>query len=249
MYNCILITGASSGIGQSLAEYYAAPKITLIITGRDKERLQGVQKTCEAKGATVVAKVIDVTDQAAMEAWLHKIDEKHPVDLLIANAGVRANGSDPDRAEYDKVLKTNLDGVLNTVWPIMQRMKERKAGHIAVTSSLASYRGYPKRGAYCASKAAVKMLCECWRLELEPYNIAVSTICPGFVKTRLTAGAADLPLIMETEESAKRIAKGLAKKKAVIAYPLPVFLLVRLLQCLPVVVSDFFVRMAFKKRA
>ena len=138
---------------------------------------------CEGKGASVISKGIDVTDQIAMEKWIYEIDNTNPIDIVIANAGVRAMQKDPDREEYNRVLKTNIDGVLNTIWPLIQRMKERKAGHIAVLSSLAAYRGYPKRGAYCTSKAAIKMLCECWRIELEPDNITVSTICPGFTNT------------------------------------------------------------------
>ncbi len=248
MYNTILITGASSGIGKALAEHYAAPHITLILVGRDKKRLQDSQELCEGKGATVVSKTIDVTDQSAMEKWINEIDKAHPIDLVIANAGVRAMQRDPDREEYNRVLKTNIDGVLNAVWPVMLRMKERKTGHIAVLSSLAAYRGFPKRGAYCASKAAIKMLCECWRIELEPYNIVVSTICPGFIKTPLTAGSKlKMPFIMEVDDAAKRIAKGLATKKAVIAFPTPVFLFVRFLQCLPVAISDYLVRRASRK--
>jgi short-subunit dehydrogenase len=246
--NNILITGASSGIGQALAEHYAAAGTTLILSGRDKKRLEAVGKVCKAKGSTVFTQVIDVKDQQAMEKWIHAMDDQYPVDLVIANAGIRAAQEDPDLAEIKDVFQTNVDGVLNTVHPLIIRMKQRRHGHIAVISSIASYRAFPHRGAYCASKAAVKMLCEAWRMELERFDVAVSTICPGFVKSRLTAGSKHpMPFIMGADDSAIRIAKGLAKKKAIIAYPLPVFLFVRMLQCLPVFLADFIIRMGYNR--
>lgn len=250
MYKTILITGASSGIGKALAEFYAASSVTLILTGRDVDRLKETQKSCEAKGAKVITKAIDVTDQKGMDKWLNEVDKKHPLDLLIANAGVSSMGKAPDRSAFDRIMGTNFTGVLNTVWPVMQRMKERKAGHIAVVSSLTAYRGYPRRGPYCTSKAAVKMMCECWRIELEPFNVFLSTIFPGFIRTPLTdANKFKMPLLMEPEQAAEVIARGLVKKKAVIAFPWPLFFMVRMLQCLPVFISDWIVRRGSKGRA
>lgn len=248
MYNTILITGASSGIGKDLAESYAAPNMKLIIIGRDKNRLNETQKICEQKGATVISKIIDVTDQKAMEQWINEIDKMHPVDLIIANAGVRALLKEPDLNDSLKVINTNVNGVLNTLMPMIPLMKQRGKGHIAAVSSLGAYFVIPKRGTYSASKAAVNVLCGAWRLELEPYNISVSTICPGFIKTPLTASANfKMPMLMDVHESSKRIIKGLAKKKAIIAYPWQLLFIARMMQCLPVRISDSLVR-AISKR-
>lgn len=230
----ILITGAGSGIGKSLAEYYATHGNVLLLMGRNLDNLTSVQTICRNKGADVYIKSIDVTDRTSMEEVLKEWEEKHPIDLVIANAGVRSIQENPDREEIDRLLQTNLYGVLNTVLPLIEPMKKRKSGHIAVISSLAAYRTFPYRGAYTASKAAVKMFCEGWRVELSSYGIAVSTVYPGFVETPLTAHKDHpMPFIISAEESAKRIAAGLKKKKANIAFPLPVFLIMRLLQSLP----------------
>jgi short-subunit dehydrogenase len=249
MNNCILITGASSGIGRALSLYYASPNVTLILTGRDDNRLEEVATACTEKGANVIQKAIDVTDQKAMEEWLYEVDTKHPIDLLIANAGIRQQHNVPTRDDVTAVLKTNLDGVLNTAFPLIPLMKKRGRGHIAVVSSLAAFRAYPLRAAYTASKAAVKMFCESWRIELAPYNIAVSTICPGFIKTPLTAkNQHAMPMIMEADKAAEIIANGLAKKKAIIAFPWPMYFFLRMLQCMPTFLSDFLVRSSYKPK-
>lgn len=230
----ILITGASSGIGRSLAELYATDQNTLLLMGRNMENLKSIKDFCTAKGSLVHIKKMDVTDRIQMEKAILEWDQTYPIDLVIANAGVRASQADPDRDEVDRVLKTNVDGVLNSVFPLIKPMKLRRKGHIAVVSSLAAYRAFPFRGAYTASKAAVKMFCEAWRVELAPYGITVSTICPGFVETPLTANRThSMPFIMSATDSALRIEKGLKSKMAIIAYPFPVFLTMRILQCLP----------------
>ncbi len=248
MYKCILITGASSGIGKALAEHYASPSTTLLLTGRDEKRLEEVEKSCSAKGAVVVIKAIDVKDRVQMEKWLMEVDATHPIDLVIANAGVSSRSAFPDRDEMENVLKTNIDGVLNTILPLIPPMRDRRNGHLAVVSSLAAYKTFPGRGPYSASKAAIKMFCDDWRLSLEPFNIAVSTICPGFIKTPLTdRNAHPMPFLLEADESAHIITKGLAKKKAIIAFPTIPFIFMRFMQCLPVAVSDFFIRLGSKR--
>src|SRR5260221_12245169 len=153
-YKTILITGASSGIGQALAEQYAQKGVTLILTGRDQDRLTEIQQICALKGAQVIAKVIDVRDHKAMHAWIKDMDSHHTIDLAVANAGIGL-GQRPDTWETtDEIIQTNLYGVLNTLLPLIPRMKERKSGHLAVMSSLAAFRSFPGHGPYSASKSA-----------------------------------------------------------------------------------------------
>lgn len=239
----ILITGASSGIGQALAERYAAKGITLILTGRNADRLSAVGTNCENKGAEVLTHVLDVRNHEAMAAWIEEVDNRYPIDLVIANAGI-GRGQRPDTWETTNlILQTDLYGVLNTVLPLIPRMKERGHGHIAVISSLAAYRAFPGRGAYSASKVAVMALCEDWRIQLQPFGVAVSTICPGFVKTRLTdQNVHPMPLMMSADQAAQIIIKGLSKQKAIIAFPWISFISVKLLQILPVGLADFIVK-------
>ena len=153
----IVITGASSGIGEALALDYAAPGIALALSGRDAARLQAVAEACRAKGATVDAGQIDVVDKEALAAWLTRFDEAHPVDLLIANAGIsidKGNSSIDDFSIIRKTMAVNVDGVFNTVEPLIGRMMARGRGQIAVVSSLAGFIGLPYSASYNASKAA-----------------------------------------------------------------------------------------------
>lgn len=181
----ILITGASSGIGAALARHYAGPETRLELGGRDLKRLEEVATACRVDGAAVVPKAVAVTDRSAMREWILATDADAPLDLVIANAGIGVDegfgrGSE---ALARPVFEVNLDGVLNTVYPAMERMVERGRGQIAFMSSLAGYRGFPDAPAYSASKAAVKALAEAWRLALAPRGIRISVICPGFIET------------------------------------------------------------------
>ncbi len=220
----IVITGASSGIGEALALDYAATGIALGLTGRDAARLEAVAAACRAKGATVVADTVDVADREALMAWLVAFDDSHPVDLLLANAGIsidKDNSSLDDFSVVRKTLDVNVGGVLNTVEPLMQRMMARKAGQIGIVSSLAGFIGLPYSASYNASKAYVRVWGESIRYVLKKYGIGVSVICPGFVVSRITAQAPfPMPFLMTAEKASGIIRRGLAADRARIAFPI-----------------------------
>lgn len=223
----ILITGASSGIGEALACHYADQQkgCTLILTGRNAERLERVEQICRDKGAKVEACVLDVCDQVAMYDFVHKTDQRTPIDLVIANAGISAGTQSFEASEsYEQVrgiFDVNVTGVFNTLQPIQERMVARGSGQIAIVSSLAGYRGWPGAPAYCASKAAVKVYGEALRGVLKSHGVHVSVVCPGFVRSRMTAtNKFAMPFIMDADVAAKVIARGLRKNKGLIAFPL-----------------------------
>jgi short-subunit dehydrogenase len=222
-FTSIVITGASSGIGEALARDYAAPGIALALNGRDGTRLQVVAEACRAKGATVDARQIDVTDRAALGEWLMAFDDAHPVDLLIANAGVsidKDNSSLDDFSIIRRTMAINLEGTLNTAEPLIGRMIGRKHGQIAVVSSLAGFIGLPYSASYNASKAAVRVWGESVRYALKKSGVGVSVICPGFVATRMTAKAPfPMPFLMTAEHASAIIRRGLGRNKARIAFP------------------------------
>ncbi len=157
----LLITGASSGIGEALALVYAAPGIKLALCGRDFSRLEAVSAACRAKGAEVSARALDVTDEAAAAAWIESEDQAKPLDLVIANAGIAISSPRGETLPQAKeIFAINIGGVVNTVYPAIALMETRRRGQIAIVSSLASFRGFAMAPAYCASKAAVRVLGE-----------------------------------------------------------------------------------------
>lgn len=223
-FSSIVITGASSGIGEALALDYAAPGVALALTGRDSGRLEAVAEACRAKGATVFAGAIDVVDRDALGRWLTAFDDSHPVDLILANAGIsidKDNSSLDDFSVIRQTLDVNVGGVLNTVEPLLARLIARKSGQIGIVSSLAGFFGLPYAASYNASKAAVRVWGESIRYVLKKDGIGVSVICPGFVMSRLTASAPfPMPFMMSAEKASAIIRKGLAANHARIAFPI-----------------------------
>ncbi len=218
----VLITGASSGIGEALALAYARPGALLSLTGRDVGRLAAVAAAAEARGAHVRQAILDVRDVAATAEWAIAADQAQPADLLVANAGISGGThGGPESAEQTRaVFAVNLDGVVNTVLPLVPRMMARGGGQIAIISSLAGHRGFPGAPAYCASKAAVKVWGESLRGELAASGVKVNVVMPGFVKSRMTdVNDFPMPFFMSAEKAAEIIRKGLARDRARIAFP------------------------------
>jgi short-subunit dehydrogenase len=221
----IVITGASSGIGEALALDYAQPGVALALSGRDGERLKAVADACRAKGAAVDEAPIDVTDRTALAAWLTRFDDGHPVDLLIANAGISIDNGLSSLDDFSRVRQTmavNVDGVFNTVEPLVGRMMARKQGQIAVMASLASFIGLPQAASYNASKASMRVWGESIRYVLKKHGVGVSVICPGFVATRINANASfKMPFLMSANRASAIVRRGLERNKARIAFPIP----------------------------
>jgi len=242
----ILITGSSSGIGYALALAYAARGTRLLLTGRDLTRLERVASDCRTRGAEVEISLVPVTDKLAFGEVLEKWDDAHPVDLVIANAGI--SGGSAAGAGFYGIMHTNLDGTLHTVMPLIERMKARKSGQIALMSSMAGWRGMPNAPAYSVSKMAVRALGEAMRPLLAPHGVKVSVIFPGFIKTPLTdVNDFNMPFLMSAEDAARCIQKGLEKNRARIAFPLPMLVLARLVAALPLWLGDRVLARAPKK--
>ncbi len=248
----VLITGASSGLGEALALAYAAPGVRLFLSGRDEGRLSAVAEACRAEGAEAVGRMVDVADRPAMQRWIADCLDTCPLDLVIANAGISAGtGSQAgESAEQARaIFSVNLDGVLNTVLPVIEPMRRRRRGQIALMASLAGFRGFPSAPAYCASKAAVRVWGEGLRGWLAGDGIGVTVVCPGFVSTRMT-GRNDFPMpfLMTAEAAAQRMKRGIDANRGRIAYPWPMALAVQLLAALPPAWTDLALRRLPAKR-
>ncbi len=249
-FHSILITGASSGIGEALAETLSGPDVYLAISGRNRSRLQDVAQKCRAKGASVTESIVDVTDQAAMKNWIEGIDAAHPLDLIIANAGVSpgTSGEVETTDQSRRMMDINVTGVFNTITPILPRMVARQTGTIGLVSSLAGFRGLPRAPGYSASKAWVRSYGEGLRGNLFSDGISVSVICPGFVASRITdQNTFHMPFFMAASKAARIIINGLANGKARIAFPLPMYTMVWFLSILPLWLTDALFRRLPKK--
>ena len=237
-----VITGASSGIGRALAKALATPpdsyRVGLI--ARRHEKLVGLADEIRSAGAMVAIAAADVGDRVGLSMAINQlVDQLGPVDLLVANAGTAA----PTKlmplnvADQEMVMRTNYLGVVNAVAAVLPEMLRRKGGHIAAVSSLAAYKGLPGSAGYCASKAAVNNFMEGLRIQLRSSpsgkGIAVTTICPGFVETEMTAGKKSMPMVMSAEAAAGKIARALRRKKKVYNFPWAMALGIRLSRHLP----------------
>jgi NADP-dependent 3-hydroxy acid dehydrogenase YdfG len=243
----IVVTGASSGIGKALALAYAAPGMRIGLVGRDAARLEEVAAACRSRGAAADPGAVDVTDRAAIAAWLLAFDDAGPVDLLVANAGIHS-GVAPG-AELEPlddalaVINVNLIGAVQAVDPIVRRMLARRRGHIALMGSLAAIRGFYCAPAYTATKAALRGYGDSLRGLLGPHGIAVSVIQPGFVDTPLDDRVVGSKYGRMTAERAARIIKrGLRRKRTVIAFPHELYNFLRLLGLLPRRWADAYLR-------
>lgn len=237
----VLITGAASGIGRQLALTLAAEGARIAALDLQGPALDAL--AAELKGKPVATAVADVTDAAAVRDATARLEgQLGPTDLLIASAGVGRETSATDfRPEVmAEVINVNLLGVVNSIAAVLPGMRERRRGHLAALSSLASYRGLPRMAGYCASKAGVNAVLDALRVELRPFGIVTTTICPGWIRTPMTAPL-DVPVsdMMDVAEAARRIVAALRACRAFVAFPAHNVRQVRLLRYLPRALSDW----------
>ncbi len=249
----IVITGASSGIGRALAFEYAGQDVVLGLLGRDSRRLEQIAVECRARGATVKTGAIDVRDRADMAAWLADFDGTHPVDLVVANAGVlvktEADEVEPADDSY-ALFQTNVLGVLNTVQPLIPRMMARRNGQMALIASVAAFTPLPHSPSYSASKAAVLNYGLSLRACLAGHGVQVSVVCSGFVETPMIADIkAPKPFNMTVERAVGIIRIGLERNRAVVMFPLFFALMSRMDGLLPDRVRRYFYARSARGRA
>lgn len=244
-----LITGAASGIGRQLALSLAAEGARIAALDRQSDALDRLAG--ELKGKPLACAVADVTDLTAVRAAVAQLETQiGPTDLLVASAGIGIETpAEKFRAEdFNAQIQVNLIGIVNTLDAVLPGMCQRRHGHIAALSSMASYRGFPRMGGYCASKAGVNGLLDSLRVELRPQGIAVTTICPAWIRTPLTTplGLPDKEL-MEVEDAVRIIVAGLRRRKPFLAFPTRSAWQARLLRYTPLSISDWLIRQWMRK--
>lgn len=230
-----VITGACGGLGQALARALIADGARVALLGLDRERLQALAAIAPDRCAVFTA---DVSDAAAMQniaaEWLSM---QGAPELVIANAGV-AGGFDTAEAEdlavMRRMLEINLLGVATTFQPFLPAMKSAGRGQLIGVASLAGWRGLPGNGAYCASKAGLIAYLQSLRAELRGSGLQVVTVCPGYLRTALTAGNRfAMPGLMEPEAAAQQLLARAARGEELIVLPRRMGWLSRLLALLP----------------
>ncbi|HMM12058.1 MAG TPA: SDR family oxidoreductase [Bacteroidales bacterium] len=195
----IVITGASSGIGEATALLLAEQQPILILMARRKDRLDALASKVEALGSQAVVVPLDITDrQAVADAFSMIINRFGRVDVLINNAGLMpVSFMDKLKVdEWDRMIDVNLKGLLYCIAGVLTHMKDRRAGHIINVSSVAGRKVWPGFAVYNATKFGVTALSEAMRMELTPsYNIKVTVIEPGAVATELTHTITDQDIL------------------------------------------------------
>ena len=236
--DCIFITGASGGIGAALAIAYAAPGKILILHGRDVTRLGELQRACEARGARVDLWVRDLADLDGLPEAVAELAGQYQIDLAVVNAGVThhigAGGEGESWADVEWLMAINARAAMATVSGLLPSMQRRGAGQIALVSSLSAWYGLALTPAYCASKAAIKAYGEALGGWLAPQGVEVAVVLPGFVMSAMSERfPGPRPWLMSADRAARIIRRGLERRRARIAFPLPLDLGMRCLSVLP----------------
>lgn len=186
----VMVTGATSGIGEACAKKFAQGGYDVIITGRRKEKLDTLKKELENMGAEVLAMQFDVREREAAKKAIEFLKGKWAtIDVLINNAGL-ALGLDKeyegDFEDWDIMIDTNIKGLLNMTRFVVPAMVKRNEGHVINIGSVAGDAAYANGNVYCATKAAVKTITDGLRIDVAESNVRVTNVKPGLVQTNFS---------------------------------------------------------------
>src|ERR1035437_3459994 len=240
----VILTGGSSGIGYQLSKKFLLEGCSLAVLARRKERLDKLTEETKGLGGKLFTFQCDVTDKNRVNIVITEIIKAMGgIDIAVLNSGVaRPEGIKKFNSENaEAVFITNVLGIVNCIESLLPVFLEQKHGVIAGVSSLADNRGYSKSGFYCGSKAAVTAILESLSVELKMHGIKVVTIKPGFVRSEMTAqNNFKMPFLMDAENAADIIIKGLRKEKRIIQFPLVTVIGSKLIGLLPVRLFEYF---------
>ncbi|MFI5302154.1 MAG: SDR family NAD(P)-dependent oxidoreductase [Polyangiales bacterium] len=223
----VLITGASSGIGEALAREYGRRKFDVVVVARREDRLKSLVEDLRRSGVEALAVAGDVTVDGSIDAAVEAAVKRFGrLDVAIANAGISVAGSLNELTldDHRRVFETNVFGALRTATACFEPLRASK-GCFAVVGSVMGFVSLPRSGTYAASKHAVRAYAEALRHEWAPFGISVTHIAPGFVASEIRQVGNDgthhpdrkdpIPawIIMTAKAAAKEIADGLAKRK------------------------------------
>lgn len=228
----IFITGGTTGIGLELAKHYLSDGHRVGLCGRNAEKLPPDFLARYPRGQFFE---LDVTKREEVKKTVAAFAQEG-LDVVVANAGVALGKKStvPDFQAAHEVLSINTMGLLYTFEAAFPFFEEQKQGHFVGMASVAGFQGLPGSAAYSASKAAVITMCESWAIDLKSLNIAITTICPGFIDTPLTqVNPHPMPFLMSAPRAAKKIVKAIEKKKELYLFPWPMACLIWAISHMP----------------
>lgn len=232
-WRVVWITGASTGIGRTLALRMAGDGIIVAVSARSADKLNELAR----QSPNIRAYPLDVTDEQAVAQTFATIEQEHgPVELAILNAGVwhPMTASKYDLAKAKDSMTVNYFGVINALAPVMHAMIARGTGHIALVASVAGYRGLPKSAAYAPTKAALINLAEGLYADLKLKGVKMTVVNPGFVATPMTAtNTFPMPFLVTEEVAVDAMYAGLKRGSFEIAFPTRMMLMMKALRILP----------------
>ena len=233
----VWITGASSGIGRSIALELAREGYAVALTARSADKLKALATEIASAGGRAWAAPCDVTDEPATAETVDQIERQHgPIALAIFCTGSNwpTSGSNLSIAAFRNTFDLNFFGILNGLQPVVERFRQRGRGHVAIIASVAGYGGLPDAIAYVSSKAALINLAECLKFDFDRMGIGIQLIDPGFVDTPLTQQIRyPMPFLLPVDVAARRIVAGLHSRRFEIAFPRRMAWLLKFLNLLP----------------
>jgi len=236
----VLITGASSGIGEALAVALARERCRLLLVARRREVLQALADRIRSSAADVDIFVADVRDAGQCAAAVGRAVEKWDridVAILSAGVGVYRRVHEFDAVEAGDLIAVNVTGLIYCVGALLPVMLRQQAGMIVGLSSLAGHFVSPVSSVYSASKAAVTTFLKGMRLGLRRHGIGVLTVEPGYVHTPMTAQNKRMPFVISADDAAERIVRAIRQGRSVLRFPWPMTIAARLAGCLPEILA------------
>jgi len=248
----IIITGASSGLGRALALEFARRGAKLGLIARRGELLASLAGDLKELGAEVSWAAADVTEESQVFAAVESLEKDlGPCDVMVANAGISGRET-PGHIRVStlrEVMEVNFFGAANSAAAVIPQMRSRGSGQLVVISSVAGFRGLPKSGAYCSSKAAISNLWESLRVELAPYGISCTTVLPGYVQTPLTdKNRHPMPFIIPSSEAATIMVDGILANRSELVFPWQWRYVMAIVKRLPTWAYDWLMRRMNKMR-
>jgi NADP-dependent 3-hydroxy acid dehydrogenase YdfG len=205
----VVITGASSGLGEAAAKHLTKLGATVVLGARRKDRIEKLAKEITDNGGKAFAIAMDVTKRDQVKKMADSAIEKFGrIDVILNNAGIMplSKMENLHVDEWDKMIDVNIKGVLNGIAAVLPYMKKQKSGQIINTSSVAGHKVFNGSAVYSATKFAVRALTEGLRTEVKPYNIRTTIVCPGAVKTELLEQVTDANVRKANEDYVGAIA-------------------------------------------